>query len=210
VSRGALACACAFACAALARCAYPVTAAACAVDADCPGGVCIGGLCHAGTRDCPTLEPRFSDINANLFQVGCGVSGGTTSSTNCHGAVLTPGGSNLDLSSDHAYAHLVGIRACNSASKLDAGTAADLSLCLDGGVGRVERRDDCGVPAAPGDLTRVLPSNPQSSFLLIKLGMTSTVGPCGSGMPPDHPGMYSCPSTLATIAQWIAQGAQDN
>jgi hypothetical protein len=29
-------------------------------------------------------------------------------------------------------------------------------------------------------------------------------------MPPDHPGMYSCASTLATIAQWIAQGAQNN
>jgi len=163
------------------------------------------------TRGRPTLEPRFSSINANLFQVGCGVvNSGATISTNCHGAVLTPGGSNLDLSNDHAYAHLVGIRACNGASRLDAGTSADLSLCLDGGSGRVERRDDCDVPAAPGDLTRVLPGNPQSSFLLIKLGMTSTVGPCGSGMPPDHPGMYSCPSTVATIAQWIAQGAQNN
>jgi hypothetical protein len=29
-------------------------------------------------------------------------------------------------------------------------------------------------------------------------------------MPPDHPGMYSCPSMLATIAQWIAQGAPNN
>jgi hypothetical protein len=207
VSRGAVA----WAIAAFAGCAYPVTPAQCAVDADCPGGVCIAGACHAGTRDCPALEPRFSSINANLFQVGCGVvNSGATISTNCHGAVLTPGGSNLDLSSEHAYARLVGIRACNGASTLDAGTSADLSLCLDGGSGKVERRDDCDVPAAPGDLTRVLPGNPQSSFLLVKLGMSSTVGPCGSGMPPDHPGMYSCTSTLSTIAQWIAQGAQNN
>lgn len=207
MTRGAFACAFA----AFAGCVYPVTPAQCAVDADCAGGVCIAGVCHAGTRDCPTLEPRFSSINANLFQVGCGVTNsGSTISTNCHGAVLTSGGSNLDLSSDHAYARLVGIRACNGASTLDAGTAADLSICLDGGSGRVERRDDCDVPAAPGDLTRVLAGNPQSSFLLIKLGMTSSVGPCGSGMPPDHPGMYSCSTTLATIAQWIAQGAQNN
>ncbi len=207
MSRCALACACA----AFAGCVYPVSPAQCAVDADCPGGVCIADVCHAGTRNCPTLEARFSSINANLFQVGCGVTNtAATISTNCHGAVLTSGGSYLDLSSDHAYAHLVGIRACNAASTLDAGTAADLSRCLDGGSGRVERRDDCDVPAAPGELTRVLPGSPQSSFLLIKLGMTSTVGPCGSGMPPDHPGMYSCPSTLATIAQWIAQGAPNN
>jgi len=115
-------CALAYACAAFAGCVYPVSPAQCAVDADCPGGVCIADVCHAGTRNCPTLEARFSSINANLFQVGCGViNSGATISTNCHGAVLTSGGSNLDLSSDHAYARLVGIRACNGASTAEAG-----------------------------------------------------------------------------------------
>jgi len=197
--------------AAVAACLNPVTPAQCATDGDCTGGVCIGGACRPGTRDCPRLEPRFSNINANLFQVGCGVTDtGTTIASNCHGANLSAGGSNLDLRPAFAYGNLVGIRACDTASTLDASTAGDLSGCLDGGSGRVQRRDDCGVPAAAGELARVTPGDPQHSFLLLKLQITSSVGPCGSGMPPDHPGMYSCPDTVGAIAQWIAQGAQDN
>ena len=198
-------------CAAVAGCAFPVTPAQCATDGDCPGGVCIAGACHAGTRDCPKLEPRFSSINANLFQVGCGViSSRNVISGNCHGAELAAGGSNLDLTASHAWANLVGIRACDTASMLDAGTSGELSSCADAGSGPVERRDDCGMPAAAGELSRVEPGNPQRSFLFIKLKMTSTVGTCGSGMPPDHPGMYACVDTLSAIEQWIAQGAPDN
>jgi len=200
----------ALACAALSGCVNPATPAQCATDADCPGGVCIAAVCRAGTRDCPKLEPRFSSISANLFQVGCGVTDrGTTLSTNCHGAELTAGGSNLDLSPAHAYANLVGIRACDSAAPLDGGSA-DLAACSDAGSGPVQRRDDCGVPAAPSELARVRPGDPSRSFLFIKLQMAATVGPCGSGMPPDRPGMYACPDTLGAVAQWIAQGAPDN
>ena len=197
--------------AAVAGCVYPVTPADCATDGDCPGGVCIAGACHAGTRDCPKLEPHFSSINANLFQVGCGVtSSGNIISSNCHGAQLIAGGSNLELTAAHAYANLVGIRACDTASTLDAGTSGDLSSCSDAGSGPVGRRDDCGVPAAAGELARVQPGAPQRSFLFIKLQMTATVGICGSGMPPDHPGMYSCADTLSAIEQWIAQGAPND
>lgn len=201
----------AIACTALGGCFYPVTSAQCAADADCPGGFCSGGGCHPGTRSCPSLAPRFSSINDQLFQVGCGVtSSGNIISSNCHGADLVAGGSNLDLSPAKAYANLVGIRACDTASALDAGTAAELSSCSDAGSGMVERRDDCGVPAAPGDLARVRAGDPARSFLFIKLQMTSTVGACGSGMPPDHPGLYSCPEVLDAVARWISQGAQNN
>lgn len=200
-----------FVAAAMAACLNPVTPAQCATDGDCLAGVCIAGICRAGTRDCPRLDPRFSSISANLFQVGCGVTDtATTISTNCHGANLTSGGSNLDLSLPHAYDNLVGIRACNSASSLDAGTTGDLSACVDGGSGPIQRRDDCGVPAAAGEMARVARGDPQHSFLLLKLQVDSSVGPCGSGMPPDHPGMYACSDTLAAIAQWIAQGAPNN
>lgn len=201
----------ALACAAVAACAYPVTPAQCATDGDCPGGACIAGVCHAGTRACPKLEARFSSINANLFQVGCGVtSSGNVVSSNCHGAQLSAGGSNLDLSPSHAYANLVGIRACDAASTLDAGTSGDLSSCAPAGTGPVQRRDDCGVPAAAGELARVQPGDPRRSFLFIKLQMTASVGPCGSGMPPDHPGMNACADTLSAVEQWIAQGAPNN
>lgn len=201
----------ALASAALAGCLSPVAPAQCATDADCSAGFCAGGACHPGTRDCPRLEPRFSSINANLFQVSCGVtSTGNVVSANCHGADLVPGGSNLDLSPSRAYASLVGIRACDAASTLDAGTSAELSLCADAGAGLVGRRDDCGTPVTSGELARVQPGDPQRSFLLVKLQMTASSGACGSGMPPDHPGSASCSDTLGAIEEWIAQGAPDN
>ena len=195
---------------AVAGCVGQVAPVQCATDGDCAGGFCLAGTCHPGTRECPALEPRFSSINQNLIQVGCGVTNsGTVLSSNCHGAQLSPGGSNLDLTASRAYANLVSIRACDAAAPLDAGIG-DLASCADAGTGTVQRRDDCGVHAGAGELARVQPGDPGRSFLFVKLQMSATAGICGSGMPPDHPGMYACADVLDAVEQWIAKGAPND
>jgi hypothetical protein len=63
-------------------CVGGVTPVACAIDSDCgPSAFCTAGYCHAGTRTCPLLQPAFSSITANLFQIGCGAR-----VRNCHAA----------------------------------------------------------------------------------------------------------------------------
>src|SRR5215469_15204990 len=88
--------------------------AECALDADCaPGSFCAAGDCHQGTAQCPLLAPRFSDIERNLFRVGCG-----ESTSQCHsaqGALLESG---LDLQTD-PYAALVGAYPANVAARID-------------------------------------------------------------------------------------------
>jgi hypothetical protein len=58
------------------------------------------------------------------------------------------------------------------------------------------------------NLVRVVPADPDHSFLIIKLSTRTGTDPkYGSGMPFTDPGSV-CPDTLATIKQWIASGAQ--
>ena len=59
-------------------------------------------------------------------------------------------------------------------------------------------------------LLRVKPGDPASSFLIIKLRLTSALDPAyGSGQPASSPGS-TCAEALATIEQWIQSGALDN
>ena len=59
-------------------------------------------------------------------------------------------------------------------------------------------------------LQRVKPGDPQNSFLIIKLQMTSSADPqYGSGMPFTAPGTV-CPTAVDAIRQWIANGAPAN
>ncbi len=58
------------------------------------------------------------------------------------------------------------------------------------------------------NLRRVVPGDPDLSFLVIKLSTRTGMDPkYGSGMPFTDPGSV-CPDTLATIKQWIASGAK--
>jgi len=96
---------------ALAACAYPVDRAACAIDSDCgPSGFCVAGGCRSGTRTCPALQPTYSSIDRNLFQVSCGTSG--NKAINCHSAEGAATASFLDLSGD-AYPRLFNRTAVN-------------------------------------------------------------------------------------------------
>jgi len=59
-------------------------------------------------------------------------------------------------------------------------------------------------------LVLVKPGDPQNSFLLTKLRLTSALDPTyGGGQPADAPGS-TCADTLAAIEQWIQNGAPDD
>jgi len=58
------------------------------------------------------------------------------------------------------------------------------------------------------NLRRVVPGDPDQSFLVIKLSTRSSQDPkYGSGMPFGAPGSV-CPDALATIRAWIEDGAK--
>jgi len=59
-------------------------------------------------------------------------------------------------------------------------------------------------------LVLVKPGDPASSFLLTKLRLTSATDPAfGPGQPANAPGS-TCAEALATIGQWIQNGAPDD
>jgi hypothetical protein len=96
------------ACAAMLGCVGGVTPAECAIDSDCGSAAfCTAGFCHAGTRTCPLLQPTFSSINTNLFQVGCGAR-----ARNCHAADSAVVESGPSFAGD-VYRTLVGAPAAN-------------------------------------------------------------------------------------------------
>ena len=94
--------------AALSGCLGSTAALECAIDADCSGGFCAAGLCHAGTRTCPLLQPTFASINRNLLQVGCGVR-----QMNCHATGSPTIASGPSFAGD-VYRALVSARATNN------------------------------------------------------------------------------------------------
>jgi hypothetical protein len=60
------------------------------------------------------------------------------------------------------------------------------------------------------DLVLVKPGDPQNSFLVQKLRLTTASDPhLGSGMPADAPGSI-CASSVDAVAQWILAGAGRN
>ncbi|HEX9576195.1 MAG TPA: hypothetical protein VF993_00475 [Myxococcales bacterium] len=59
-------------------------------------------------------------------------------------------------------------------------------------------------------LILVKPGDPQNSFLLTKLRLTSSADPqFGSGQPAEAPGS-TCAAALSTIEQWIQEGAPND
>ena len=60
------------------------------------------------------------------------------------------------------------------------------------------------------DLVLVVPGDPDHSFLIQKLRLTSALDPhLGSGMPADAPGSI-CAGSVDAVAQWIRDGAARN
>jgi len=126
-------------------------------------------------------SPTFTNLRTHLFPVSCAVAGSCHLMADATSTNLR-GGGGLDLETD-VYAHLLGA-------------------------------DGMGAPAnnqegALRNLIRVKPGDPDGSFLLIKLQITTTTNDYGTGMPFTMPGSV-CPSTLSTIRTWITQGAANN
>lgn len=91
-------------------CVGGVKPVACIFETDCvEGEVCTAGSCLLVPPTCPkNLKPTFTDINAQLFQLGCG-----SKSNACHGdAAVTDHVNGLSLQTD-PYKHLVGVLADN-------------------------------------------------------------------------------------------------
>lgn len=58
------------------------------------------------------------------------------------------------------------------------------------------------------DLRRVVPGDPEHSFLILKLSTKTLADPLyGAGMPRTDPGSV-CPKALGTIKDWITAGAK--
>jgi hypothetical protein len=61
----------------------------------------------------------------------------------------------------------------------------------------------------PGWGQRVVPFDPDHSYLLVKLGAASgPIGDAGTTMPVNSP--LLCPEKLGAIRRWIAAGAPEN
>lgn len=168
----------------LTACVGRATPAECDLDSDCgSSSICFVGSCRAGERRDGGLAPCLH-LAPKFSEInGSYLQVGCGTRTNvCHNSV-SANGPTLYSSLDlsgDAYAALVNVPAQNL----------------------LGRSADAGLLVAPGD--------PDHSFLLTKIRLTSfrDVG-SGPGMPPDHPGSTCAPEQEA-IRQWIAQGAQRN
>jgi hypothetical protein len=126
-------------------------------------------------------SPTFTNLRTHLFQVSCAIVGGCHLTADATSTTLR-GGGGLDLETD-VYAHLLGVNGMGAPANNQEG--------------------------ALRDLIRVKPGDPDGSFLLIKLQLTTTTQDYGTGMPFTAPGSV-CPSTLSTIRTWIMSGAPNN
>lgn len=97
-------------CVCVCGCIGKVTPAQCAEDSECgDGGVCVAASCHPGSREadggiCPLIAAKWSEINAHLIQIGCGVRANGVA--NCHSAEGAVTSSGLSFEGD-AYDRLV-------------------------------------------------------------------------------------------------------
>jgi len=138
-----------------------------------------------GYAVCPAdIQPTFDSIRTNVFAKSCSNTPGS-----CHskdGADLSGG---LDLETD-PYTALLGTDGMGAPANNISGTVRN------------------GLPPAPTTLRRVVPGDPDNSFIIIKLStkVRNSVQ-YGSGMPYPTPGSV-CPATLQAIRDWIQAGAK--
>jgi hypothetical protein len=135
----------------------------------------------AGYAVCPCgLEPTFDSIRTNVFAKSCVLS-------ECHAASNAINAGDLDLETD-PYTALLGSDGAGAPANNISGSVKN-------------------APGAPPELRRIVPGNPDESFLVIKLGTKDRADPkYGSGMPFSAPGSV-CPDTLSAIRDWIRAGA---
>lgn len=175
--------------------------AECAVTGDCADGKqCVDGACVDAAPACKTDDE-------------------CTPETECTGGKCTPKAvcptglePTFDSISTKIFAMSCGTSTSGCHSRKGALNSGGLNLADDPYTALLGS-DGKGAPAAniagtEKDLVRVVPSDADNSFLVIKLSTRTSQDPkYGSGMPFTAPGSV-CPDTLATIRTWIADGAK--
>ncbi len=146
----------------------------------------------AGTT---TVQPTFSSINQNIFQVSCSV-------MPCHTAQSNSLAGYLDLSSANAYTNLLGangkgapippLAVSMAAEAADAGQASTL---------------DGELVASDAGMLLVDPGNPGNSFLLLKVEPNL---PSQYGLQMPQVGALLTQPELDAIGEWIDGGAPNN
>jgi hypothetical protein len=120
-------------CAVAAGCVGSVTPVQCAFATECAEGeACVAGSCQLLPPTCPAgLQPTFTSINTQLFQLGCGAQ-----SNSCHSdGAVKQGISGLSLQTD-PYQHLVNVAADSQPGRpqgilrVKAGDAIDSLLVI--------------------------------------------------------------------------------
>ena len=159
-----------------------VAALVCGCGSSSDQGGCSGSDCQTFAV-CPAgIQPTFDSINTSVFAKSCALS-------ECHGAANAINAGGLDLETD-PYTALLGTDGMGAPGNNIPGTMRNPR------------------PPAPPVLRRVVPGDPDASYLVIKLSTTARADPkYGSGMPYTAPGSV-CPETLKAVRDWIQAGAK--
>jgi hypothetical protein len=157
--------------------------------------------------------------DAMTAPMGCKVDADCTPETECSGGkcvtrAVCPTGLEPTFSSLHTkvFAVSCGTDGGSCHSKEGSADSGGLNLA-DDPYSALLGTDGKGAPAQniagnAKDLHRVVPGDPDHSFLVIKLSTRTGQDPAyGSGMPFTDPGSV-CPDALSTIRAWITAGAK--
>jgi hypothetical protein len=165
----------------------------------------------------PTRKLKWGTVAAALavatVLVACGSSDSGTTSVASEFAVCPAG---LQPTFESIHTNILAVSCgtdgsiCHSAEGgVDSGQlvlAKDPYSALLGADGTGEGASN--ISGSVRDLKRVVPGDPDHSFLVIKLSTKTLADPqFGAGMPRTDPGSV-CPATLKAIKDWITAGAK--
>jgi len=122
---------------------------------------------------------------------------------------LAPTYSSIDRNLFKVGCGTSGSKAANCHSREGAVTTSGLDL-IDDPYSQMVNQRAFNLSGSIRGLIVVKPGDPQSSFLVTKLHLTTASDPAyGAGMPADAPGSI-CQSAQDAVAQWIQNGAGRN
>ena len=170
----------------------------------CALTLCLSGLCACAYPVDRAACAIDTDCGSNAFCVGGSCREGSRTCPTLQ-ATYSSIDSNLLLVSCGTS----GNKALNCHGSAGAASASFLDLTSDAYPRLVNRVAVNPLGDAKG-LVLVIPGDPDNSFLVQKLRLTTAFDPhLGSGMPADAPGSI-CQTAVDTVAQWIRDGAARN
>jgi hypothetical protein len=145
-----------------------------------------------------------SDCGPNAFCIAGGCRQG---SRTC--PALQASYASIDANLFRVSCGTTGSKAVNCHSTEGAASASFLDLTGDA-YPRLVNRPAVNPLGDAKDLVLVIPADPDDSFLVRKLRLTTALDPhLGSGMPADAPGSI-CQTAVDAVAEWIRAGAGRN